>query len=84
MPPQKPTTALASVAKELTKEELTALLQKQGWAEKQSGDSLPRMSLNGMMLTTPDGDMFVFNPAKPAIPACTHRSPARGGLGLLD
>jgi hypothetical protein len=72
MPPAKPT-ALANVAKELTPEELTALLQQAGWAEKPSGDSLPRMSMNGMMLTTPDGEMYVYNPNKPLIPACTVR-----------
>jgi|WetSurMetagenome_2_1015567.scaffolds.fasta_scaffold159806_2 hypothetical protein len=61
------------VAKTLTGEELTALLQSTGWAEKQNEAVMPRMKLDGNMLTTPDGEMFVYNPAKPKIPACTVR-----------
>jgi hypothetical protein len=61
------------VANELTAEELTALLQQHGWAEKSSGDAPLRMKLDGNMLTTPDGQIYVYNPAKPKIPACTVR-----------
>jgi hypothetical protein len=61
------------VANELTAEELTALLQQHGWAEKSSGDSPLRMKLDGNMLTTPDGEVYVYNPAKPKVPACTVR-----------
>lgn len=68
-----PKVALATVAKELSPDELTALLQQAGWAEKQTGDAPVRMKLDGNMLTTPDGGMYVYNPAKPAIPACTVR-----------
>jgi len=67
------TTKALTVAKKLTPEELTALLQSSGWAEKSSGEAPVRMKLDGNMLTTPNGDMYVYNPAKPAIPACVVR-----------
>jgi hypothetical protein len=70
MPPKQ---TGVSIAKTLSKEELTALLQREGWAEKASGDNYPRMKLDGQMLTTPEGGMYVYNPAKPAIPALTVR-----------
>jgi hypothetical protein len=66
------TTAM-TVAKKLSPEELTNLLQSSGWAEKSSGEAPVRMKLDGNMLTTPNGDMYVYNPAKPAIPACVVR-----------
>ena len=71
MPPAKQTAV--TVAKTLSKEELTSLLQREGWAEKASGDSYPRMKLDGAMLTTPEGGMYVYNPSKPQVPALTVR-----------
>lgn len=69
MPPTKALT----VAKELSADQLTALLQSTGWAEKSSGEAPLRMKLDGNMLTTPDGGMYMYNPAKPAVPALTVR-----------
>lgn len=66
------TTSVATTT-DLTPEELTALLQSTGWAEKASGESLARMKLDGNMLTTPDGGMYVYNPNKPTVPAMTVR-----------
>lgn len=68
----KPSTAVA-VATDMTSEELTALLQEAGWAEKPSSDSLPRVKLDANTLSTPDGNMYVYNPAKPSVPAATVR-----------
>ena len=58
------------VARALTSEELTALLKQSGWAET---PSQPRLSFQGNQITTPDGDMFVYNPKRPDIPALTVR-----------
>lgn len=73
MAPPKNTASSVQVAKQLTPEELTALLQRNGWAEKGSSDSMPRMKLDGNMLTTPEGGMYVYNPAKPQVPALVVR-----------
>lgn len=62
-----------TVATTLSSDDLTALLQQSGWAEKPSGEALPRIKLDGNMLTTPDGEMFVYNPKKPEVPAMTIR-----------
>lgn len=61
------------VATELTAAELTALLQKAGWAEQSVTDAPMRMKLEGSTLTTPDGEAYMYNPMKPSIPALTVR-----------
>lgn len=68
----KASTAVA-VQQTLSSAELVALLQEAGWAEKPSGESLPRMSLSGNLLATPDGEQFIYNPKHPEIPAVTVR-----------
>jgi hypothetical protein len=60
-------------AEQFTSDDLTKFLQQSGWAEKSSGDAPLRMKLDGNMLVTPDGEMFVYNPTKPKIPALTAR-----------
>lgn len=62
-----------TVATKLSSDELTSFLQQSGWAEKASGESIPRLKLDGTTITTPDGEMFVYNPARPKIPAMTVR-----------
>jgi hypothetical protein len=73
MPPTKAPSKALTVAKELSPDELTELLQQSGWAEKSSGEAPLRMKLDGAMLTTPDGGMYVYNPTKPNVPALTVR-----------
>jgi len=68
-----PTKAVAVVNEELTPAELTAFLQANGWAEKSSGESVARMKLEGSMLTTSDGGMYINNPKNPKVPAMTVR-----------
>jgi hypothetical protein len=69
----KPTTAVAVPSKTLSSDELTALLQQSGWAEKYSGEQVQRLKLDGNMLVTPDGEMFLYNPKAPTVPAMTVR-----------
>jgi hypothetical protein len=61
------------VAQKMTSEDLTALLQQAGWAEKTNADAPLRMKLEGSTLTTPDGEAYMYNPFKPDIPALTVR-----------
>lgn len=65
--------ALTTEKDVLSPEELTALLRKEGWAEAPSGESFPRIKLDGQMLVTPDGGMYMYNPRKPAEPAMSVR-----------
>jgi len=60
-------------AEEFSAADLNKYLQQTGWAEQSSGEGPLRMKLAGNMLTTPDGDMYVYNPSKPKIPALTVR-----------
>ncbi|HEX9016815.1 MAG TPA: hypothetical protein VF960_12560 [Chloroflexota bacterium] len=62
-----------TVASSLSSDELTALLQQTGWAEKGNGEAPLRMKLDGNALTTPDGGMYMYNPTKPKVPAMTVR-----------
>ncbi len=59
-------------AEPLSPAELSRLLQEQGFADQPS-TNVPRISLKGSMLTTPDGGQYVYNPRKPAEPAMTVR-----------
>jgi hypothetical protein len=62
----------------LTPAELTALLQGEGMAE--AGTSFPRVKFtNGMLIASDTGEMWVYNPAKPADPMATVRI-----MGLPD
>jgi hypothetical protein len=73
MAPPKKTASSVQVATRMSPEELTQLLQRNGWAEKGSSDSMPRIKLDANMLTTPEGGMYVYNPAKPNVPAMVVR-----------
>ena len=67
-------TKAVAVVEEISNDELTALLQSAGWAEKPSADAVPRLKLDGSLLTASDtGEMFVYNPTKPKVPAMTAR-----------
>lgn len=67
----KADTAVA-VRTELTSDELTALLQEQGFMGQPSA-GMPRISMKGTILQTPDGGQYVYNPRKPTEPAMTVR-----------
>jgi hypothetical protein len=67
------TKAVTVAEQELSPAELTAFLQKAGYASAPSGDRIPRMSLTNGRLVTDDGEMFVYNPSKPRIPALVAR-----------
>lgn len=62
-----------TVAKELSQEEFNALLQGAGYASSPA-DRQARLKLEGQMFKASDtGDMYVYNPTKPSVPAFTAR-----------
>lgn len=65
------TTTAVQQAASLSPDELTAILQKSGFADQ--GSNTPRISLKNGTLTTSDGGMYVYNPRKPAEPMMTVR-----------
>jgi hypothetical protein len=65
--------ALTVADEELSPAELTAYLQKAGWAEKSSSEKANRIKLDNGRLVTDDGEMFVYNPSKPRVPAMVAR-----------
>lgn len=69
----KATTALAVAGDVLSSADLTALLQQSGWSEVSFGDKPHRLKLSNGLLVTDDGEMFVYNPKKPDVPAMTVR-----------
>lgn len=72
MPPAKQT-AVAQVAKELSQEELNKLLQGAGYASPPS-ERAARLKLDGQVFVASDtGDMYVYNPKQPSVPAFTAR-----------
>lgn len=67
------TKAVTVAEQELSSSELTAYLQASGWAEKSTSEKAHRIKLDNGRLVTDDGEMFVYNPSKPHIPAMTAR-----------
>lgn len=67
------TKAVTVAEQELSPAELTSFLQKAGYAAAPMSERMPRLSLKNGRLETDDGEMFVYNPSKPAVPAMTVR-----------
>lgn len=73
MPGKSSTAVAVAPPTTLSNDELTALLQQAGWAEQRTGEAPTRLKLDGNMLVTPDGEMFLYNPKHPTIPAMVVR-----------